>query len=138
MIVDVEPILITRKCSGIKYEDECYNYSIVARIIGQDGAEDLYLCSRCWEHWKVLDYAQDQSELPRMKPYPSKAVQCDECGGHGWNFENNKICLVCGGNGWVNADHPRGRVCHAGDCNNKIPPWQLAVYCSTRCALRDV
>ena len=68
-------------------------------------------------------------DIPKDKNYPVDAVQCDECGGSG--------CGDCEGRGWVPKDHPRARKCFKDSCTNPIPPSQVAVYCSNRCAMDD-
>ncbi len=67
--------------------------------------------------------------IPKDKSYPAGAVQCDGCGGWG--------CSICGDKGWLPAGHPRGRKCYREDCENPIPPEQVAVYCSNECAIAD-
>lgn len=67
--------------------------------------------------------------IPRDKSYPADAVQCHECGGHG--------CQTCGDKGWLPAGHPSGRTCFRDGCSNKIPPAQVAVYCTNTCAFED-
>ena len=74
--------------------------------------------------------------IPRDKDHPADAVQCDECGGHGVRGTAS-VCSVCGGKGWLSADHPNGRRCYRDTCNNPIPPAQVAVYCTDRCAFDD-
>ena len=68
-------------------------------------------------------------DIPRDKDYPADAVQCNKCGGWG--------CSVCSNKGWVPPGHSIGRHCYREDCNNPIPPAQVAVYCSNDCALAD-
>jgi hypothetical protein len=68
-------------------------------------------------------------DIPKDKSYPTTAVQCDECGGHG--------CAVCDEKGWLPAGHPRERHCFRDGCDNPIPPAQVAVYCSNACAFMD-
>ncbi len=68
-------------------------------------------------------------DIPRNKDFPSNAVQCGGCGGHG--------CSICGDNGWLPDGHPHGRLCENEVCMNPIPPSQLAIYCSNECAADD-
>lgn len=68
-------------------------------------------------------------DIPRDKNYPSDAVQCNECGGHG--------CPVCDNKGWLPAGHPNGRLCEREGCGFPIPPDQVAIYCSNQCAMDD-
>ncbi len=68
-------------------------------------------------------------DIPKDKKYSPDAVQCDSCGGHG--------CWVCENKGWLHAHHPRGRKCEREECENPIPPHQVAVYCSNQCAAED-
>jgi hypothetical protein len=68
--------------------------------------------------------------IPGDRPFPSNAVQCDGCGGHG--------CLTCDGKGWlVSLDHPAGRRCERAACRRPLPPDHVALYCSNECAGRD-
>jgi len=67
--------------------------------------------------------------IPKDKNYPGDAVQCDDCGGHG--------CGTCENKGWLPKDHPSGRRCEREECNNPIPPAQVAIYCSNECAFAD-
>jgi hypothetical protein len=69
-------------------------------------------------------------DIPKDKAYPERGVgQCDECGGHG--------CPVCHNTGWISDDHPKVRRCYSNDCDNVIPPHQIAVYCTNECAWGD-
>jgi hypothetical protein len=68
-------------------------------------------------------------DIPRNKNYPSDAVQCDDCGGHG--------CETCHGYGWLPKGDPHGRTCERRDCIEPIPPAHVAVYCSDECAFLD-
>jgi len=68
-------------------------------------------------------------DIPKVKPWPAGAVQCSRCGGTG--------CELCRQRGWFEQGDPRGRKCERQDCNNPIPPDQVAVYCSNECALED-
>lgn len=68
-------------------------------------------------------------DIPKDKNYPADAVQCNTCGGHG--------CETCGGKGWLSAGDPNGRLCEREECDNPIPPSQVAVYCSNQCAAAD-
>lgn len=68
-------------------------------------------------------------DIPKVKPYPPDAIQCDDCGGLG--------CPTCQDKGWVPPDHPRARKCLRMGCLNKIPPDQVAIYCSHDCAFKD-
>jgi len=67
--------------------------------------------------------------IPKVKPWPEGAVQCDDCGGNG--------CGTCGDNGWLDKEHPKGRKCLRGDCPNLLVPDHYAVYCSNECAWED-
>ena len=68
--------------------------------------------------------------IPKDKIYPADAVQCDNCGGWG--------CKSCKARGWFTpSTHPKGRTCALTGCGNPIPPNQIAVYCSTSCAVAD-
>lgn len=69
-------------------------------------------------------------DIPKDKSYPSDAIQCNGCGGHG--------CSTCYGKGWLPAGHIMGRICINSTCNRPIPPDHSAVYCSNECALDDV
>jgi len=73
--------------------------------------------------------------LPRDKNHPSSAVQCGDCGGWGYHFDDP--CTTCEGRGWLEAGHARGRHCHRDGCGKPIPPSQIAVYCSNECAAMD-
>lgn len=80
--------------------------------------------------------------IPRDKSYPPDAVQCDRCGG--WGGKAGPVggsglipCSPCNGKGWLPAGHPGGRKCFRDECDNPIPPAQVAVYCSNTCALAD-
>ena len=68
-------------------------------------------------------------DIPRDKTHPDDAVQCNGCGGHG--------CETCEERGWLPKGHPNGRTCYREECNNPIPPSQVAVYCSNECATAD-
>ena len=68
-------------------------------------------------------------DIPKDKNHPADAVQCDGCGGWG--------CQVCGERGWLLRGHASGRKCHRDACPQMIPPWQVAVYCSNECAIKD-
>ena len=68
-------------------------------------------------------------DIPKDKNYPPDAVQCHECGGHG--------CRSCREKGWLPAGHPKGRKCFRYACGKPIPPGQVAVYCSDKCAFED-
>jgi len=70
-------------------------------------------------------------QLPRDKFYPPTAAQCDDCGGHGFTG------CACQGRGWVPAGDPKARRCAREACGRQLPPSQVAVYCSTECAMRD-
>ena len=71
-----------------------------------------------------------EMDIPKDKSYPEQGVgQCDECGGHG--------CIVCHDTGWLSDNHRKVRRCHRHDCDNVIPPHQVAVYCTARCAVAD-
>ena len=68
--------------------------------------------------------------IPKVKPFPDNAVQCDSCGGHG--------CSDCEDKGWYpSSGHPNGRKCYRDACDNPIPPNQVAVYCTNKCAADD-
>lgn len=77
---------------------------------------------------EVLHAAAEGGRLPKDKAYPADAGQCHGCGGNG--------CATCDDKGWLPAGHPEIRRCEAG-CGVAIPPDQIAVYCSTACALND-
>jgi hypothetical protein len=69
-------------------------------------------------------------DIPRVKPYPFYAVQCDDCGGFG--------CATCDNKGWlVPLSHPHGRKCARDGCDKPIEPNCVAVYCSNDCAIED-
>lgn len=68
-------------------------------------------------------------DIPKDKNYPHDAVQCNGCGGHG--------CSNCDDKGWLPKGHPKGRLCELKGCNNPIPPSQVAIYCSDKCAMED-
>ena len=69
-------------------------------------------------------------DIPKDKNYPSDSVQCDNCGGWG--------CDQCEDRGWFTPkNHPGGRRCERPQCENPIPPDQIAVYCSNQCANDD-
>lgn len=68
-------------------------------------------------------------DIPRVKPWPTDAVQCNDCGGRG--------CETCEKRGWLTKGHVRGRYCHRDVCSKPIPPDQVAIYCSNDCACRD-
>lgn len=83
-------------------------------------------------------------DIPRDKQFPSDAVQCDECGGHGRSSSRTDsavdrlaglVCRVCGDRGWLPRDHPRGRWCANIDCATPLPPDHVAIFCTTNCAL---
>ena len=67
--------------------------------------------------------------IPRDKSYSEDAIQCDGCGGFG--------CENCHNSGWVAPNSPHARRCYKDDCNNPIPPYQIAVYCTNECAWAD-
>lgn len=67
--------------------------------------------------------------IPKVKAYPTDAVQCDGCGGHG--------CATCGERGWLEHGHPSGRLCAYGFCAAPLPPAWIAVYHSNACAFAD-
>ena len=67
---------------------------------------------------------------PEQEGFHTKGVgQCDACGGYG--------CLVCYNSGFVSETSKHARHCHNDDCDRVIPPGQIAVYCTTGCALSD-
>ncbi len=68
-------------------------------------------------------------DIPKDKNYPSDAVQCNGCGGHG--------CATCEDKGWLPAGHKGGRTCENAECNMPLPPNHVAVYCSSGCASAD-
>lgn len=69
-------------------------------------------------------------DIPRDKDYPLGAVQCKLCAGHG--------CDSCHWRGWyAHHNHPDGRRCARDACDVPIPPAQVAVYCTTHCAILD-
>ena len=69
--------------------------------------------------------------VPADKNYPVDSVQCDNCGGHG--------CYICLYKGWhTPADHPKGRRCEYEKCGKPLPPDHVAIYCSNKCAHKDV
>ncbi len=67
--------------------------------------------------------------IPKNEDYPADVVQCDGCGGNG--------CKICNDNGWLLHGHLNGRKCYREVCLNPIPPAQVAVYCSNKCATED-
>lgn len=67
--------------------------------------------------------------ITKDKDYPVGAGQCDDCGGNG--------CVTCENKGWLKFGHPKIRTCCKDGCNNPIPPKQLAVYCTNKCAHDD-
>lgn len=69
-------------------------------------------------------------DIPKDKDYPTNSVQCHNCGGWG--------CEPCDDRGWFTPqDHPNGRRCYKDDCSNPIPPSQVAIYCTDKCAFKD-
>lgn len=68
-------------------------------------------------------------DIPKVKPWPERAVQCDFCGGDG--------CDVCHGRGWVARESGNGRLCAHKGCFVHLRPDQVEVYCSIRCATED-
>jgi len=68
-------------------------------------------------------------DIPRDKSYPENSAQCDGCGGYG--------CGDCHDKGWVAPNSRHARRCPFDRCDNVIPPYQLAIYCSNRCAWGD-
>jgi hypothetical protein len=67
--------------------------------------------------------------IPRVRPYPADAAQCDSCGGHG--------CAGCEWQGWVSPYDPLARQCERRGCRKLITPDNPAVYCSNECAVAD-
>ncbi len=68
-------------------------------------------------------------DIPKVKPFPADAIQCNRCGGHG--------CANCFDRGWVTSMDPTGRRCYREVCENPILPDHVAVYCSNECAFED-
>ena len=68
--------------------------------------------------------------IPKDLDFPEESVQCDDCGGTG--------CKFCEDRGWhADKHHPNGRRCANADCNKPLSPNHIAVYCSNNCALDD-
>lgn len=69
--------------------------------------------------------------IPKDKNFPEDSVQCHNCGGLG--------CEDCDDRGWFTpSTHPKGRTCHREICDTPIPPDQVAIYCTNKCAYEDV
>ena len=72
----------------------------------------------------------DYRTIPAIRPFPTGAVQCDRCGGHG--------CSGCEHCGWhADPKHPLGRKCLRYGCGQMIQPDRWGVYCSIKCANVD-
>jgi len=84
-------------------------------------------------------------DIPRVKPWPEGAGQCDLCGGLG--------CRHCDGRGWFppplatqptlaaltpeSPDWDPVRRCMNAACRKILRPDWVAVYCSNECAYAD-